>query len=145
VFILIGAIFWGLLAGQFFVQAVTSLRIAIICAAGFVASPVAKSLIAMQFAVALVQAAIFGALFVGGNTLSSRYIDYGSWNAVSITTLVTFIFSLVYAAIQVPGKLLLARMMNFQPYFAEASMAIPRNERIAYAKKVRSQEKAAAP
>jgi hypothetical protein len=64
---------------------------------------------------------------------------------VSITTLVTFLFSLVYRAVQVPGKLLLARMINWQPYFAEAAMVVPRNERIAYAKKVRSQEKAAAP
>jgi hypothetical protein len=145
VFIFIGAIFWGLLAGQFFIQAVTSLLIAIISAAGFVASQVAKSLIAIAVRGRACPSGNFCALFVGGNTLSSRYVDYGSWNAVSITTLVTFIFSLVYGAVQVPGKLLLARMMNWQPYFAEASMAVPRNERIAYAKKVRSQEKAAAP
>jgi MFS family permease len=142
VLIFVGAILWGLLSGQFFMQAVTSLLSAIIYAAGFVASQVEKSLNAMGVAVALVQAAIFGALLFGGNWLSSQYIDYGSWNAVSITALVSCLFSLVYCAVQVPGKLLSARMMAWQLHFAEARIAVRRAARIAHAKKVRSQEKA---
>jgi hypothetical protein len=47
---------------------------------------------------------------------------------------------IVYGALQMPGKLLLARMSAWRPYFMEASMAlgVPANERVAFARKCKA-------
>ena len=85
------------------------------------------------------QLIIFGALFVGGNWLTSKYIiDYGTWNANSITAMLAFLASTIYCVRQVPGKILLTKMCSFAPGFMEAQMREPRNTRIAFARKWRA-------
>jgi hypothetical protein len=133
--IFVWAIIWGSLSAQFLMQTVTSFIIAIIYLSGLAFSKVVKSRNATGFAVSVVQVLLYGALFYGGNWLSSFYIDYGSWNATSIASLLSFFAMIVYGALQVPGKLLLARMAAWRPYFMEASMAVPAHERVAFARK----------
>jgi hypothetical protein len=140
VLIFIWSIVWGALSAQFLVQTVTSLIVAVIFFAGLAFSKVAKLLNAIAFATSAAQVVLFGVLFQGGNWLSSHVIDYGSWNATSVAGLLSFSATIVYCVLQVPGKLLLARMSAWRPYFAEASMAVPANERAAFARKCKADE-----
>jgi hypothetical protein len=113
------------------VQTVTSLVVAIIYLSGLAFSKVAKSRNATGFAVSAVQVMVFAALFHAGNWLSANFIDYDTWNATSIAGLLSSV-TIVYCALQIPGKLLLARMTAWRPYFMEASMAVPADEQIAF-------------
>jgi hypothetical protein len=133
-------IIWGALSAQFLVQTVTSLVVAIIYLSGLAFSKVAKSRNATGFAVSAAQVLVFAALFYAGNWLSANFIDYDAWNATSIAGLLSFTVTIVYCALQIPGKLLLARMTAWRPYFMEASMAVPANERIAFARKCRTEQ-----
>jgi hypothetical protein len=127
---------------QFLVQTVTSLIIGIIYSAGLAFSKVAKSRNSTGFAVSVVQVLLYTALFYGGNWFASHYIDYDSWNATSIASLLSFLAMIVYGALQMPGKLLLARTSAWRPYFMEASIAlgvpVPANERVAFARKCKA-------
>jgi hypothetical protein len=140
VLIFIWSIVWGALSAQFLVQAVASLIIALIFLAGLAFSKVAKSLNTIGFVTSAAQVLLFGALFQGGNWLSSYVIDYESWNATSIAGLLSFLVTVVYCISQVRGKLLLARMSAWRPYFMEASMVVPANERVAFARKYKVEE-----
>jgi hypothetical protein len=131
----IAALIWGSLSGQFLVQAVTSLLIAFVCFSGLVFSQVSKSRTAIGTAVSFVQAIVFAALFFGGNWFASEYIEYATWNANSIASAVTFSLTIIYCAVQVPGKILLARLSTWKPYFAEAVSTQPVGERVAFARK----------
>ncbi len=140
VLIFIWSIAWGSLSAQFFVQTVASLIIALIFSTGLAFSKVAKSRNTIGFGTSAAQVLLFGALFQGGNWLSSYVIDYGSWNATSIAGLLSFLFTFAYCIPQVPGKLLLARMSAWRPYFAEASMAVPASERVEFARKCKAED-----
>jgi hypothetical protein len=140
VLIFVWAVIWGSLSAQLLVQTVTSLIISAINLAGLTFSKVAKSHNAIAFAASVVQVLLFAVLFYAGNWLSSNYIDYGSWNATSIASLLSFLATIMYCAPQVPGKLLLARMAAWRPYFMEASMAVPANERVAFARKCKADD-----
>ena len=138
IFIFLVAVIWGSLSGQFVVQVVTSFVIAIIYLAGIPFSKVSRG---MNFTGALVsvgQTIFFTVLFFGGNWITSEYIiDYNTWNAASITSLLSFSATLIYCFWQVPGKILLARMCAFAPYFMEASMRMPANQRVGFARQYR--------
>jgi hypothetical protein len=136
--ILIAGIVWGSLSAQFLVQTITSLIIASISLAGLAFSKVPKDMNAAGCIAALAQAAIFAVLFFGGNWFASGYIDFASWNAASIASLVAFVSTLIYCALQVPGKILLARLSAWAPFFVQAAMGRPRNERVSLAKEYRA-------
>jgi len=140
VLIFVWSIVWGALSAQFLVQTVTSLIIAAIFLAGLAFSKVAKSRNATGFGASAAQVLVFGALFQGGNWLSSYVIDYSSWNATSVAGLLSFLATIAYCVSQVPSKLLLARMSAWRPYFMEASMAVPANERVAFARKCKADD-----
>jgi hypothetical protein len=137
VVIFVLAVIWGSLAAQFLVQLVVSFIIALLSLAGVVFSKVSKIMNMVGALTALFQSIIFGVLFVGGNWLTSGFISY-DWDATSIASLLSFLGTIVYIAPQLPGKFLLARMCAWKPYFSEASMAVPRNERVAFARQARS-------
>jgi hypothetical protein len=90
--------------------------------------------------VSTLQVLLFAALFVGGNWLSSFFIECETWNATSIVSLLPFLAMLVYGGLQVSGRLLLARMSAWQPYFVEASMTMPPAERLAFARKCKAEQ-----
>ncbi len=85
--------------------------------------------------VSIMQAAIFAGLFLFGNWFFGDYIDYFNWSGAMVAALIAFVLSFVYCGVQVPGKLLLAKMSAFRPYFSEAANALPRGERVAFARK----------
>jgi hypothetical protein len=136
----VGAIVWGALSAQFLVQTVTSFIIAIIYVTGLACSKVAKSHNAIGSAVSVAQVVVFAALFYGGNWLSIYFVNYDTWNAASIAGLLSFLLGIVYGALQVPGKLLVARMAGWRPYFMEASMTVPAHERVAFARKCQAEQ-----
>jgi hypothetical protein len=140
--IFIAAVIWGLLAAQFMVQAITSFVLAFVYLSGLMFSRVSKSLNATGILVSLVQAIVFLVLFFGGNGVTSKFIDYDSWNANSIASTVAVLLSLIYCGVQVPGKFLLARLSAWEPYFVQAANTFPPAQRIAYAKKYRSKSPA---
>jgi hypothetical protein len=131
----IAAVLWGSLSAQFLVQAVLSLITGFVYLSGLMFSRVSKSLNAIGTVVGFVQAAVFAALFLGGNWFASDYIDYGSWSTDSIASVVAFLLTIIYCAVQVPGKILLARLCAWKPYFAQAVNTQPASERIAFARK----------
>lgn len=128
------AVVWGSLSAQFLVQVVACLIISVVYLSGLLFSRVPKVLNAGGTAVSFVQAIIFAALFVGGNWLASDYIDYGSWNTDSIAGVVAFLFTIVYCGVQVPGKVLLARLCAWQPSFFYLVNIEPAHARVAYAR-----------
>jgi hypothetical protein len=138
VILFIGAIIWGSLSAQFLVQAITSAIIASIFLAALVFSEVPRNMNVAGAVVSLAQAILFAALFIGGNWLASDYIDYASWNAASIASFVTFVGTLAYVSPQVLGKILLARLSAGTPFFAQAAMSRPRNQRVALARQYRA-------
>jgi hypothetical protein len=133
---LVVAVVWGLLAAQFFVQAFLCLVLTCLFLSGLLFSRVRKLNNATAALVSLVQVVLFALLFSFGCWLTSDYIGFDSWNANSIAFAVAFLFSMVYCGVQVPGKILLARMSAWIPYFAEAVNTQPAKERIAYARKI---------
>jgi hypothetical protein len=127
------AVLWGAASAQFLVQTVTSLIICFIDLSGLVFSRVSKKFTAYGALVGLVQTVVFAALFLAGNWITSNYIDFVSLNANSIASLVAFLLSFIYCAKQVPGKILVARLSAWKPYFVQAAMTQP--DAVAYAKK----------
>jgi hypothetical protein len=113
ILIFITGLIWGSLAAQFFVQTLLSLAIACLHVAGFVFSSIPKSNNATGAGVALFQTILFGTLFVGGNFLTNGFIDYDTWNAMSIGSLITFLLTVAYVAPQARDKLMLARMSSW--------------------------------
>jgi hypothetical protein len=142
----IAAVIWGSLSAQFLVQVVTSLIISGVYLSGLLFSRVAKSFTAGGTVVSFIQAIVFAALFFGGNWLASDYIDYATWNADSIASLIAFLLTIVYCAVQVPGKILLARLSAWRPYFPTLANMQPAHARVAYARQYLKEqsEKAAA-
>jgi len=63
--------------------------------------------------------------------------SYDTWNTASTASVVSFLATIIYVSRQVPGKILLAKMCAWVPYFLEASNRVPRSERIAFARKYR--------
>jgi hypothetical protein len=122
----IAAVIWASLSAQFLVQIIVCCINAVICVSALMFSEVSKALNAIGSLVAVAQTLLFFGLFLGGNWIASDYVDYGSWNAASIASVIAFLATLVYCGVQVPGKILLARMCAWEPYFMEASNAHPR-------------------
>ena len=122
---LVAGIIWGSLAAQFIVQNFTSSSLAVIYLSGFMFSPVSKSRNARACLVMVAQSLVFLVLFFGGNWLANKYIDYDAWNAIAIASLGSFWLMIVYGVVQVPGKLLLAELSAWQPFFAEAAVLAP--------------------
>ena len=135
ILIFVGAVIWGSLSAQFLVQAMLSFAIALICLAGIVFSKVSKTQNIIGALTSLVQSIIFGILFLGGNYLSSDYINYETWGAASIVSVISFLLTIVYCSSQIHGRIRLARLCSWVPYFFEASNRVPCNERVAFAKK----------
>jgi hypothetical protein len=132
------ALIWGSLSAQFLVQVVTSVIVAFVYLSGIVLSKVRRAMNCAAVLASVGQAILFCILFLGGNWITSNYvIDYGTWNVGSITSLFAFLGTIIYCSRQVPGKVLLARMCAWVPYFMEASMRMPANERVALARKWR--------
>jgi K+-sensing histidine kinase KdpD len=130
------AVAWGSLSAQFLVQVITSVVVALVYITGIAFSKVARGNNLMGALTGLLQAIIFAALFVGGNWITSEYlVSYDTWNAASIAALVSFLATIIYTALQVPGKIRLAHACAWVPSFVEASMQVPAHERIAFARK----------
>jgi hypothetical protein len=129
------AVIWGSLSAQFLVQTILSFVIALLYLVGVAFSKVSKALNATGFLMSFVQSVTFGVIFVGGNYLSSYYISYDSWNAASTASVVSFLATVIYVSRQIPGKLRLAKMCAWVPYFFEASNCVPRSERVAFARR----------
>jgi hypothetical protein len=118
----IGSIIWGTLAAQFLVQTLSSFTSACIYLYGLLFSQVKKRLNAIFFITSLTQAVVFAVLLAGGFWLIDLYIPYPS-NADLIAALVAFVFYFVNCLVQVPDKILVARMCAMQPFFAEFARA----------------------
>jgi hypothetical protein len=136
--IFVGAIIWGALSGQFLVQTVTSLTIALVYLVAIFFSNVPRGMNGVGSIVSLVQSIVFAALLVAGNWLASGYIGFGSWNAASIAFIVSAAATALLVARQVPGKILLARVSAWSPLFAQVMMHRPRHERVELARKFRA-------
>ena len=136
VLIFILAIIWGSLSAQFLMQTVTSLILASVYLTGFAFSKVSRTVNGAGTAATLAQVIVFGALFLSGNWFASHYVDYSSFNTVSVASALSFVATIIYVAPRVPGKILLARMRAWVPWFSEASMHFPANERVEFARKV---------
>jgi hypothetical protein len=108
-FLFIGSIVWGALTAQFLVQILSSFTTAGIYLCGLLFSRVKKRLNAIFFITSLTMAVVFAVLLAGGFWLIDLYIPYPS-NADLIAALVAFLFYLVYCLVQVPDKILVARM-----------------------------------
>lgn len=134
----VGAIAWGSLSALFLVQAITSLIIASIYLAGLAFSKVSRDLNGKGAMASLVQAIVFAVLFFGGNLLTSNYFVYVSCNATSIVSLIVFVGTVACVVPQVPGKILLARLSAWTPFFAQAAMDRSRSERVALARQYRA-------
>ncbi|MGB7034088.1 MAG: hypothetical protein WBD71_01065 [Xanthobacteraceae bacterium] len=131
----IAAVVWGSLSAQFLVQVVSSLITGFVYLSGLLFSRVSKSITAIGTLVGFIQAVVFAALFFGGNWFASSYIDYGSWNADSIASVVAFLLTIIYCALQVPGKILVARLCAWKPYFAQTVRTRrPGEEAVAFAR-----------
>ena len=126
----IGAIIWGSLAAQFFVQTLTSLSIAIVYLYGLLCSAVKRKITATGFAAAVAQASLFGALFVGGFFLIAEYFQPSGWTINMSAGFVAFVLTFVYCFIQVPDRILVAKLTSTVPYFAERARWLAPNRRI---------------
>jgi hypothetical protein len=135
ILIFIGAVIWGSLSAQFLMQAIVSLIVSLICLAAVAFSRVSKLNNATGALTSFLQSIIFGALFVVVNWFTSGYIRYDGWSATSIAGGISFLATIICVSPQVPGKILLARMCAWVPYFLEASNHVPRYERITFARK----------
>jgi hypothetical protein len=136
VLIFILAMIWGSLSAQFLMQTVTSLILASIYLTGVAFSKVSRTVNGAGTLATLAQVIIFGGLFLTGNWFASHYVDYSSFNTASVASALSFVATIIYLAPRVPGKILLARMRAWVPSFGEASMHIPANERVEFARKV---------
>jgi hypothetical protein len=139
ILIVVVAVVWGSVSGQFLVQVVTSLVIAFIYLAAAVFSKLSKVMNLTGALTCVMQSLMYGSLFVGGNWLANKYIvSFDKWNAASIAALFSFVVTIIYVFPQVPGKIGLARMCAWVPHFMEAQMREPRGERVAFARKWRA-------
>jgi hypothetical protein len=129
---------WGSLSAQFLVQILTSLIISFVYLAGLTSNKVPRTMNAAGCGVSLLQAMVFAALFVAGSWLASSYVDFISWNAASIASLVSFLTTLLITARQVPGKVLLAKLSAQDKWFLQAVVHRPREERVELAWKYRA-------
>ena len=135
---------WGALSALLLVQIFASLIILFIFLASLAFSEVAKSLNAIGLATSVAQVLLFGVLLAGGIGPSGFIlVNYSPLSLVA--ALLSFLATIAYCAPQIPGKLLLARMCAWRPYFTEASMALPRNERVAFARRYKAQSRAGPP
>ena len=114
IYLFIGSMVWGALAAQFLVQAISSFISACIFLCGLLFSRVKKKLNAIFFSSALTRAVVFAVLLAGWVGL---LVGFGNVNWVAGS--VAFVVSFIYSAIQVPNKILAARMCAMKPIFAE--------------------------
>jgi len=119
----VAAVICASLSAQFLVQTISSFITGIIYLSALIFSRVSKSLNAIFTLTSMGMAVLFLVLFLGGNWFASNYIDYGSWNVNSIASVVAFLMTLAYCSLQVPGKILVARMSAWQPNFAQVARA----------------------
>jgi hypothetical protein len=112
---------------------------------GIVFAKVSKRMNLMGAATSFLQSILFIIFFGGGNWLSSYIVDYDTWNVASIAALISFVVTIICIFSQVPGKIFLAKMSAWSPYFFEASMAVPTHKRVAFARKVAATPRAPNP
>jgi hypothetical protein len=136
VLIFILAMIWGSLSAQFLMQTVTSLILASVYLTGIAFSKVSRTVNCAGTLAMLAQVIVFGALFLGGNWFAGHYVDYSSFNTMSVASELSFVATIIYVVPRVPDKVLLARMRAWVPSFGEATMHVPANERIEFARKV---------
>lgn len=136
--LLIASIVWGALTAQLLVQILSSFTTAGIYLYGLLFSRVKKRLNAIFFITSLTMAMVFAVLLAGGFWLIDLYVPYPS-NADLIAALVAFLFYLVYCLVQVPDKMLVARMNAMRPFFAEVARALSPDEVAAFARSKRAQ------
>ena len=137
-FLGISWVFLGFIMGQFLVQVIVSFLTGTISLAGIAFSKVDLKTNAVGTFAGYSQALLFAALTYLCVRFGTSYISYQLWNTALITTMVAFIISILYAAKQVYGKMMLTYMCAWIPYFFEASLSVPRNERVEFAFKTRS-------
>lgn len=138
ILIFVIAVMWGSLSGQFLVQTMTFVILTGVYLSGIIFSRVSKGINFAGVIVGVSQSMMFGTLVVGGNWAAGYIVDYSTWNAASIASLAAFVLTIIYVLPQVPGKILLGKMCAWVPDFMEAQMHVPRNERVAFARKWRS-------
>ena len=126
----IGAIVWGSLAAQFLVQTITSLSIAAISLYGLLFARVKKEITAAGFAAALAQTLMFAGLFGGGFALIAIYFHPLGWTANMIAGFIAFVLTFIYCFIQVPDKILVAKLISTVPYFAERARWLASNRKL---------------
>ena len=137
VVLFVAALVWGSLSAKFLMQTLVSLISAAISLTAIVFSEVSKVVNVTGTLIGLFQATLCGALLLGGSWIVSNYVQYDSWNAASIASLVAFLGTVIFVCPQIPGKLLLVKMCAWQPDFMEDSMRVPPGERVALARKYR--------
>jgi hypothetical protein len=126
----IGSIIWGSLAAQFLVQTIASLSIAAVYLYGLLFSLVKKEITSAGFAAAIAQALLFAALFVGGFVLVAIYFRPSEWSAATIAGFIAFVLTFAYCFIQVPDRIVVAKLISTVPYFAERARWLAPNRRL---------------
>jgi MFS family permease len=127
----IGSIIWGAIAAQLLVQVISSFVTAAIFLYGLAFSSVRRKLNAIFFASALTQTVFFAGLFAGGFVLIGLFAHPDSrWNANYTAGFVGFVITFIYCFIQVPDKILLARLCAMMPRFAERARLLAPNRRL---------------
>jgi len=132
VFLFIVLIISGALAALFLVQTISSFACACIYLYGLLFSRVKRRLNGSFLGTTLIEAALFAIVLITGFLLVVLFIE-PAWDANWIAGLVAFIISFVYCALQVPDKILAARMCAMKPFFAERAEVLGMKAALAYA------------
>jgi len=133
VFLFVVPIIWGSLAALFFVQTISSFACACIYLYGLLFSRVKRRLNGSFLGTTLIEAALFAIVLITGFWLVVLFIEPPAWDANWIAGLVAFTISFVYCALQVPDKILAARMCAMKPFFAERAEVLGMKAALAYA------------
>ena len=133
------ALFCGLFAAQFAMQALTSTIVLLLSLAGFLVSKVQKRYSGLQALAALCQAALFAVLTYAVLWTATQFLDLTELNLASIVLLIAAAVTILFMAFRIPGKVLLARRTAWDVGFREAMMASPRAQRVSLARSWRKQ------
>jgi hypothetical protein len=80
------------------------------------------------------QTVLYVALACGLYWLAGKNLDLSDSNPGTVSAAFGCILAIFFAAPQIEGKLLLAKMCAFVPSFAEDAMSLPVNECVAFAR-----------
>jgi hypothetical protein len=124
----------GGLFTQFLIQAIYSFSVGLIVVSGLLVAKVRAQENLMHLLAVMPQTFLYGALAYGLYWLAGKNLDLSNWNLGTVSAAFGYILAVFYAAPQIGGKLLLARMCAFVPGFAEDAMSLPVNERVTFAR-----------